>query len=116
MKKIFWAKIFVPAPLVATTVLAQNKGPGTEAHFRNPPSSFAGRPCHPPPCKTIFGPPWYHVQTVSVQQGSVLCLGGALPRRGRAAVEVPGVRGKLPVLGGGVGAGRPCGRGIGGRE
>ena len=37
MKKIFQAKICVPAPLVATSVLTQNKGPGTEAHFWNPP-------------------------------------------------------------------------------
>ena len=34
---------------MATTVLTQNKGPGTEAHFWNPPRSFAGRPCRPPP-------------------------------------------------------------------
>ena len=37
MKKIFRAKICVPAPLVATFVLTQNKGPSTEAHFWNPP-------------------------------------------------------------------------------
>ena len=58
-EKNFQAKICVPAPLVATSVLTQNKGPGTEAHFWNPPppSSFAGHPCHPPPRKAIFGPP-----------------------------------------------------------
>ena len=33
VKKFFRAKICVPAPLVATSVLTQNKGPGTEAHF-----------------------------------------------------------------------------------
>ena len=57
MKKIFRAKICVPAPLVATSVLTQNKGPGTEAHFWSPPPppSFAGRPCHPPPAKQFSG-------------------------------------------------------------
>ena len=43
-KKIFRAKICVPAPLVATYVLTQNKGP----------PSFAGRPCHPPPLQSNF--------------------------------------------------------------
>ena len=58
LKKISRAKICVPARLVATSVLTQNKGPGTEAHFWNPPPpSFAGRPCHPHPRKAIFGPP-----------------------------------------------------------
>ena len=57
MKKIFRAKICVPAPLVATTVLTQNKGPGTEAHFWNPPPPSPGAHAIPPPRKAIFGPP-----------------------------------------------------------
>ena len=58
VKKIFRAKICVPAPLVATSVLTQNKGPGTEAHFWNPPPPFLRRAPMPSPlCKAIFGPP-----------------------------------------------------------
>ena len=58
MRNFFRAQICVPAPLVATSVLTQNKGPGTEAHFWNPPPpSFAGRPCHPPPAKQFSGRP-----------------------------------------------------------
>ena len=58
MKKIFRAKICVPVPLVATSVLTQNKGPGTEAHFWNPPPHPSpGAHATPPPHKAIFGPP-----------------------------------------------------------
>ena len=35
--KLFQAKICVPAPLAPTTIVTQNKVPGTEAHFSNPP-------------------------------------------------------------------------------
>ena len=48
-KKLFRAKICVPAPSAPTSVLTQNKGPDTEPHFSNPPPSFGGRPCHPRP-------------------------------------------------------------------
>ena len=56
MKKIFRAKICVPAPLVATTVLTQNKGPGTEAYFWNPPTppSPGARAIPPPPPQSNF--------------------------------------------------------------
>ena len=59
VKKIFRAKICVPAPLVATSILTQNKGPGTEAHFWNPPLPPPSPGAHaiPPPGKAIFGPP-----------------------------------------------------------
>ena len=59
-KKIFRAKICVPAPLLATSVLTQNKGPGTEAHFWNlppPPPLLRCAPMPSPPRKAIFGPP-----------------------------------------------------------
>ena len=52
MKKFFRAKICVPAPLVATTVLTQNKGPGTEAHFWNPPPLLCRAPMPSPPPPT----------------------------------------------------------------
>ena len=42
-------KICVPASLAATSTLTQNKGPGTEAHFWNPPS-----PGSPPPSPKQF--------------------------------------------------------------
>ena len=50
MKKFFRAKICVPAPLVATSVLTQNKRARHGTPFlQPPPPSFAGRPCQPPP-------------------------------------------------------------------
>ena len=56
MKKIFRAKICVPAPLVATSVLTQNKGPGTEAHFWNlPPPLLRRAPMPSPPAKQFSG-------------------------------------------------------------
>ena len=56
MKKIFRAKICVPAPLVATSVLTQSKGPGTEAHFWNPPPlPSPGAHAIPPPAKQFSG-------------------------------------------------------------
>ena len=54
MKKIFRAKICVPAPLVATTVLTQNKGPGTEAHSWNPPRLLRRAPMPSPPPQSNF--------------------------------------------------------------
>ena len=55
-KKLFRAKICVPAPSAPTSVLTQNKEPYTEPHFSNPPPSFGGRPCHPPR-RAIFRSP-----------------------------------------------------------
>ena len=46
-KKLFRAKICVPAPLAPTSVLTQNKGPDTEPHFSNPP---------PPPSAGFHAP------------------------------------------------------------
>ena len=60
LKNLFRAKICVPAPLAATSVLTQNKGPGTEAHFRNappPPSPGAHAIPPPPPAKQFSGRP-----------------------------------------------------------
>ena len=55
-KKNLWAKICVPAPLVASFVLTQNKGPGTEAHFWNlPPPPSPGAHAIPPPAKQFSG-------------------------------------------------------------
>ena len=58
MKKIFRAKI---CALVATSVLTQNKGPGTEAHFWNPPPPLLRRAPMPspppPPAKQFSGRP-----------------------------------------------------------
>ena len=48
-KKLLRGKFCVPVPLAPTSVLTQNKGPDTEPNFSNPPPSFGGRPCHPPP-------------------------------------------------------------------
>ena len=66
-KKLFRAKICVPAPLAPTSVLTQNKGPDREPHFSNPPPSFGGRPSPgvhappppppPPPRRAIFRSP-----------------------------------------------------------
>ena len=63
LKKLFQAKICVPAPLVATSVLTQNKGPGTEAHFWTPPPPSPGAHAIPPTqsnfrvAKLLFHPP-----------------------------------------------------------
>ena len=68
--------------------LNQNKGPGTEAHFWNPPPSFARRPCHPPPCKAIFGPPSPGGATTTSpdatppQLSVKTCGGGGVPQEG----------------------------------
>ena len=52
-KKIFRVKICVAAPLPPTSIVAQNQGPGTEAHFSNPPSpsleQFSGPPVYTTP-------------------------------------------------------------------
>ena len=48
-KKLFRAKICVPAPSAPTSVLTQNKGPDTEPHFSNPPPPLAGVHVDPPP-------------------------------------------------------------------
>ena len=49
-KKLFQAKICVPAPSGPTSVLTQNKGPDTEPHFSNPPIlRRASMPPPPPP-------------------------------------------------------------------
>ena len=79
MKKIFRAKICVPALLAATSVLTQNKGPGTEAHFWNappPPPSFAGRPCHPPPPP----PPQSNFRAAQYLTSQKACCGQWPPR------------------------------------
>ena len=48
-KKLFRAKICVPAPSAPTSVLTQNKGPDTEPHFSNPPLLRRGSMSPPPP-------------------------------------------------------------------
>ena len=48
-KKLFRAKICVPAPLAPISILTQNKGPDTEPHFSNP----------PPPSRAIFRSPYH---------------------------------------------------------
>ena len=55
-KKLFRAKICVPAPLGPTSVLTQNKGPDTEPHFSNSPPLLrrASMSPPPPPRRAIF--------------------------------------------------------------
>ena len=49
-KKLFRAKICVPAPSAPSSILTQNKGPDTEPHFSNPPPFLRWASiCHPPP-------------------------------------------------------------------
>ena len=48
-KKLFRAKICVPAPSAPTSVLTQNKGHDTEPHFSTPPPPSAGVHVTPPP-------------------------------------------------------------------
>ena len=60
-KKLFRAKICVPAPSAPTSVLTQNKGPDTEPHFSNPPPPPPSAGVHvtppPPPRRAIFRSP-----------------------------------------------------------
>ena len=91
MKKIFRAKICVPAPLVATSVLTQNKGPGTEAHFWNPPPLLRRVPMPSAPRKAIFGPP----NTGLCRFGGTLTFGWAfddMPSHGAHAEHSDGQR------------------------
>ena len=48
-KKLFRAKICVPAPSAPTSVLTQNKGPDTEPHFSNPRPLLRRASMSPPP-------------------------------------------------------------------
>ena len=48
-KKLFRAKICVPAPSAPTSVLTQNKEPDTEALFSNPPPLLRRASMSPPP-------------------------------------------------------------------
>ena len=56
-EKHFRAKSCVPAPSAPTSVLAQNKGPGTEAHFSNSPRLLRWASMPPPPPGAIFRSP-----------------------------------------------------------
>ena len=56
-KRLFRAKICVPVPWAPTSALTQNKGPGAEAHFWNPPPPQLRRapmPSPPPPTAKQF--------------------------------------------------------------
>ena len=65
VEKIFRAKISVLVPLVPTSIGMQNKGPGAEAHFSNPPLRRASVPPPPPP-----PPPWSNFQVALSAVGS----------------------------------------------
>ena len=69
-KKLFRAKICVPAPSAPTSVLTQNKGPDTEPHFSNPPPPLLRRasmsPPPPPPAEQFSGRLAHHSPAVHI--------------------------------------------------
>ena len=111
MEKTFSGQIFVfqrlrrQHPFLQKTIRSHTKGRDTEPHFCNPPPSFGGGPCHPPPPQSNFqvalegqmGPeprvqcgmrtrcgPWSRSPVPSVGSGA------AMPALRRRALRSPG--------------------------
>ena len=81
-KKTFQAKICDPAPLAPTSFVRQKKGPGTEAHFSNPPP-LPSAGVRPPPARSglrlCTGGPTTATQTSEEVQHCTVCVVAGCP-------------------------------------